>query len=73
MHTSPTEALQMGKSINAKKVIGSHFLTFVISLEPVLDPIRLFKENAEKFGYKFGESAIVFKMGQVQKLEDLIN
>ena len=73
MHTSPSEALQMGKSINAKKVIGSHFLTFVISLEPVLDPIRIFKENAEKFGYKFGESAIIFKIGEVQKLEDLIN
>jgi hypothetical protein len=42
-------------------------------LEAVLDPIRLFKENAEKFGYKFGESAIIFKIGEVQKLEDLIN
>ena len=72
MHTSPSEALQMGKSINAKKVIGSHFLTFVISLEPVLDPPRLFKENAEKYGYK-KEDAIIFKIGEVKKLEDLIS
>ena len=72
MHTSPSEALQMGKSINAKKVIGSHFLAFVVSLEPVLEPIRLFKESASKYGYK-KEDAIIFKIGEVKKLEDLIN
>ena len=44
-------ALEMGKSLRANKVIGSHFLTFVLSLEKVLDPPRLLKENAEKYGF----------------------
>ena len=72
MHTNPREALEMGKSLKAKKVIGSHFLTFVLSLEKVLDPPRLFKEAAEKVGYQ-KEDAVIFKIGEIKKLEDLIN
>ena len=72
MHTNPREALEMGKSLKAKKVIGSHFLTFVLSLEKVLDPPRLFKEAAEKVGYQ-KKDAVIFKIGETKKLEDLVN
>jgi len=72
MHTSPSQALEMGKSLKANKVIGSHFLTFVLSLEKVLDPPRLLKENAEKYGYK-KDDAVIFKIGEVKDLKELIN
>ena len=72
MHTNPREALEMGKSLKAKKVIGSHFLTFVLSLEKVLDPPILFQKAAEKVGYQ-KEDAVIFKIGETKKLEDLIN
>ena len=62
----------MGKSLKANKVIGSHFLTFVLSLEKVLDPPRLFKENAEKYGYK-KDDALIFKIGEVKDIKELIN
>ena len=72
MHTTPSQALEMGKSLKANKVIGSHFLTFVLSLEKVLDPPRLLKENAEKYGYK-KDDAIIFKIGEVKDLKELTN
>ena len=71
MHTSPEEALALGKSINAKKIIGSHFLGFVLSLEPVLEPAKRFKENAERFGYS-KEDAIIFKIGEIMELSKIL-
>ena len=72
MHTTPEQALEMGKSLKANKVIGSHFLTFVLSLEKVLDPPKLLKENAEKYGYK-KDDAVIFKIGEVKDLKELTN
>jgi len=34
-------------------------------------PVR-FKNNAEKFGFK-KEEAIIFKIGQISKIDDIIN
>ena len=57
--------------INAKKIIGSHFLGFVLSLEPVLEPAKRFKENAESFGYS-KEDAIIFKIGEIRELSKIL-
>ena len=48
-----------------------HWGTVVLSLEPIMEPPVRFKANAEKYGYK-KEDAILFKIGEVQKLEDLL-
>ena len=48
-----------------------HWGTVVLSLEPIMEPPIRFKANAEKFGFK-KEDAIIFKIGEVQKLEDLL-
>ena len=48
-----------------------HWGTVVLSLEPIMEPPIRFKANAEKYGYK-KEDAILFKIGEVQKLEDLL-
>ena len=38
----------------------------------ILDPPKLFKEAAEKVGYK-KEDAVIFKIGEIKKLDELIN
>jgi L-ascorbate metabolism protein UlaG (beta-lactamase superfamily) len=69
-HTNPEEALSVAQDLKSKKVIGMHWGTFVLSLEPIMEPPVRFKDNAEKYGFK-KEEAIVFKIGQVTKLDDL--
>ena len=70
-HTNPEEALSIAQDLKSKKVLGTHWGTFVLSLEPIMEPPVRFKDNAEKYGFK-KEDAIVFKIGEVQKLEDLL-
>ena len=70
-HTNPEEALSIGRDLNSKKVIGMHWGTFVLSLEPIMEPPIRFKENAEKFGYN-KEDAIIFKIGEISKLKDIV-
>jgi len=70
-HANPEEALNIAQDLKSKKVIGMHWGTVVLSLEPIMEPPVRFKANAEKYGYK-KEDAILFKIGEVQKLEDLL-
>ena len=48
-----------------------HWGTAVLSLEPIMEPPVRFRANAEKYGYK-KQDAIIFKIGEVRKLEDLL-
>ena len=70
-HTNPEEALNIGKDLNTKKMIGMHWGTVVLSLEPIMEPPERFKASAEKYGFK-KEDAIILKIGEVKKLEDLL-
>ena len=49
-----------------------HWGTVILSLEPIMEPPERFKNNAEKFGFK-KDDAIVFKIGQVTKLSEILN
>ena len=71
-HTNPEEALEVAKNLRSKKVIGMHWGTVVLSLEPIMEPMKRFKENAENFGFQ-KEDAIVFHIGEIKKLEKLID
>ncbi len=71
-HTNPEEALSIARDLKSKKVIGMHWGTFVLSLEPIMEPRVRFKNNAEKFGYK-QEDAIIFKIGEFQSLKNLLS
>jgi len=71
-HANPEELLSLMKDLEVKKVIGMHWGTAILSLEPIWEPPVRFKENAEKFGYEKDE-AIIFKIGEIKKLKDLIN
>ena len=71
-HTNPEEALQVAKDLKSKKVIGMHWGTVVLSLEPIMEPPIRFKDSAEQYGFKKSD-AIVFKVGEVKKLNDVID
>jgi len=70
-HTNPEEALNVAQDLKSKKVLGTHWGTFVLSLEPIMEPPVRFKDNAEKYGFK-KEDAIIFKIGQIEKLDSII-
>ena len=70
-HTNPEEALQIAKDLGSKKVIGMHWGTFVLSLEPIMEPRKRFLENAKKYGFKNNE-AIIFKIGEFKDLNDIL-
>mgnify|MGYP006127299831 CR=1 FL=1 len=46
-HTNPEEALQVARDLKSKKVIGMHWGTVVLSLEPIMEPPIRFKAAAE--------------------------
>ena len=70
-HTNPEEALEIGKDLKSKKLIGMHWGTVVLSLEPTLEPPKRFKNSAKQYGYEPND-AIIFKIGQVEPLENII-
>ena len=71
-HTNPEEALSIARDLKSKKAIGMHWGTFVLSLEPIMEPRKRFKDNAEKYGFK-KEDAIIFKIGEVSPLDKIYN
>jgi L-ascorbate metabolism protein UlaG (beta-lactamase superfamily) len=71
-HTNPEEALQISKDLKSKKIIGMHWGTVVLSLEPIMEPPKRFKASAEKYGFS-KDDAIIFKIGEVKKLNQIIN
>ena len=71
-HTNPEEALSVGKDLKSKKLIGMHWGTFVLSLEPIMEPPVRFKKSAEKYGFK-KEDAMTFRIGQITKIKEIIN
>ncbi len=71
-HTTPEEALNIARDLKSKKVLGTHWGTFVLSLEPIMEPPVRFKDNAKKFGFK-KEDAITFKIGEFRKLRNILD
>ena len=71
-HTNPEEALSVAQDLKSKKVLGTHWGTFVLSLEPIMEPPVRFKNNAEKYGFK-KKDAIVFKIGEINSLDNILS
>ena len=71
-HTTPEEALNVAKDLRSKKVMGTHWGTFVLSLEPIMEPPVRFKASAEKYGFK-KEDAIIFKIGEINSLKNILS
>jgi len=70
-HTNPEEALNIAQDLKSKKVIGMHWGTVVLSLEPIMEPPVRFKNATNMYGYH-KDDAIIFKIGETKKLEDLL-
>ena len=71
-HTTPEEALNVAQDLKSKKVLGTHWGTFVLSLEPIMEPSARFKKSAEKYGFE-KDDAIIFKIGEINSLKKLLN
>ena len=69
-HTTPEEALNIAQDLKSKKVLGTHWGTFILSLEPIMEPPTRFKDNAENYGFK-KEDAITFNIGEIRSLKEL--
>ena len=70
-HTNPEEALNIGQDLKSKKVLGMHWGTTVLSLEPIMEPGKRFKNSSNQYGYH-PDDAIIFKIGQLEKLENIL-
>ena len=71
-HTTPEEALEIARDLKSKKVLGTHWGTFVLSLEPIMEPPKRFKDNAENFGFK-KDDVLIFKIGEFNKMNEILN
>ena len=70
-HANPEEALNIGQDLKSKKVLGMHWGTAILSLEDPFEPPIRFKNATNKYGYHI-DDAILFKIGEIQKLENLL-
>ena len=70
-HTTPEEALSIAKDLKSKKILGTHWGTFVLSFEPVMEPPKRLKENAKNYGFN-EDDVINFRIGEVASLKKLL-
>jgi L-ascorbate metabolism protein UlaG (beta-lactamase superfamily) len=70
-HTTPEEALEVARDLNSKKVLGMHWGTFVLSLEPIMEPPVRFINSAQNYGFK-KDDVLIFKIGQISPLKEII-
>jgi N-acyl-phosphatidylethanolamine-hydrolysing phospholipase D len=66
-HTTPEEAVMLGKEINAKVLLGIHWGTIDLSDEDPWEPPKLFKVSAEKSGF-LPEEVWIMKIGETRRL-----
>ena len=71
-HTNPEEALSISRDLKSKKIIGMHWGTFVLSLEPIMEPRNRFINAAHKYGFN-KDDALIFKVGQITPLKEILN
>jgi L-ascorbate metabolism protein UlaG (beta-lactamase superfamily) len=71
-HASPPEALEIGRNLKSKKVIGMHWGTIVMSLEDPFEPPTKFIANAKNFGYQEND-AVLFKVGETKTIKQILS
>ncbi|TFK35423.1 Metallo-hydrolase/oxidoreductase [Crucibulum laeve] len=55
IHCSPQDSVLLFKDIKAKRAVGMHWGTFVLTTEPIMDPPKILQEACERFGVKEGD------------------
>jgi len=64
-HVDPEEAVQLGRDIRARTLVGMHWGTIVLSEEPVLEPPIRFRAAGEAAGYA-ARDLWVMKIGEAR-------
>jgi N-acyl-phosphatidylethanolamine-hydrolysing phospholipase D len=65
VHVTPEEALRIARDVHARRVVAMHFGTFDLTDEPVDEPPKRFRAEAERLGW--GEDrAWVMKVGETR-------
>ena len=71
-HANPAEALDIARNLKAKKVIGTHWGTILMSLEDPFEPPTKFLVNAKNYGYQ-EKDAILFKIGETKTIKQILS
>ncbi len=59
VHTTPEEALRIGVDVGARRVVAMHFGTFDLADEPLDEPPRRFRAEADRLGLGPGRAWIL--------------
>jgi N-acyl-phosphatidylethanolamine-hydrolysing phospholipase D len=65
IHTTPEEALQIGLDVRAGRIVAMHFGTFDLADEPVDEPPRRFRAEAERLGLG-ADRVWIMKVGETR-------
>jgi len=68
VHVTPEDAIKLAKDINAKKVIGMHWGTVILTDEPVFEPPVRFMEAGVQAGYD-EENLWLMKIGETRGIK----
>lgn len=55
MHAAPSDSVRIFKDIKAKKALGMHWGTWILTTEPIMEPPKKLKEECEKLGVPDGD------------------
>lgn len=66
VHVTPEEALQIGRDVGAQRIVAMHFGTFDLADEPLAEPPRRFRLEAERLGLGL-DRAWVMKVGETRE------
>jgi N-acyl-phosphatidylethanolamine-hydrolysing phospholipase D len=65
VHVTPEEALQVAQDVRARRVVAMHFGTFDLTDEPVGEPPKRFRTEAERLGWS-DDRAWVMNVGETR-------
>jgi N-acyl-phosphatidylethanolamine-hydrolysing phospholipase D len=66
VHVTPEEALQIGHDVRARRIVAMHFGTFDLADEPLDEPPRRFRAEAERLGLR-PDRAWILKVGETRE------
>ncbi|PKQ02241.1 MAG: hydrolase [Alphaproteobacteria bacterium HGW-Alphaproteobacteria-12] len=66
-HATPEEAVQMGRDLKARRVVGMHWGTVLLTVEPPFEPPERFLKAAEAEGFE-PENTWIMRIGETRKL-----
>jgi len=65
VHTNPEEALRIGRDVRAQRIVAMHFGTFDLADEPLDEPPRRFRAEADRLGLS-PDRAWILKIGETR-------